>query len=294
MRKLFAVLMMAAIGWTGWYLFFKPYDFRINFSSKAIPGTVDQTIKSWERSLDNSDPIGWEHNTFEHTVNNGDKNFHFLWVIQQEHDTATRVSVFIKEPANRFMNKLKVPFSRTSIERISEHIVRDFIKFLNKHLKRIQVTVEGVSQVAGGHCVCVPLETSQLDKALGMMRTYNSLSYFVSSNNIEREGVPLIEIMDWDQQKDSLIYNFCYPVSKSDSLPQDSTFFYKDIPTQKALKAVYNGNYITSDRAWYALKSYAEEHELEVTGRPLEFFYNNPNFGGDELKWKAEVFLPIK
>ena len=27
---------------------------------------------------------------------------------------------------------------------------------------------------------------------------------------------------------------------------------------------------------------------------PLEFFYNNPHYGGDELNWKAEIYMPIK
>jgi hypothetical protein len=31
-----------------------------------------------------------------------------------------------------------------------------------------------------------------------------------------------------------------------------------------------------------------------VEPKPIEFFFNNPNMGGDALRWKAEVFLPIK
>jgi effector-binding domain-containing protein len=69
---------------------------------------------------------------------------------------------------------------------------------------------------------------------------------------------------------------------------------YKRIPTQRAIKAVYNGNYTTSDRAWYVLLDYAKKNNLEVTGLPLEVFYNNPNLGGDALNWKAEIFMPLK
>jgi len=39
---------------------------------------------------------------------------------------------------------------------------------------------------------------------------------------------------------------------------------------------------------------YAEKNNLEVTGHPLEFFYNNPNMGGNELNWKAEIFMPLQ
>ena len=60
------------------------------------------------------------------------------------------------------------------------------------------------------------------------------------------------------------------------------------------MKAIYNGNYITSDRAWYSLHDYANKNNIKIEENPTEIFHNNPNMGGDELKWKTEVFIPIK
>jgi len=40
--------------------------------------------------------------------------------------------------------------------------------------------------------------------------------------------------------------------------------------------------------------NYAKKHDLKTIGEPIEFFYNNPNFGGNELEWKAEIFLPVE
>ena len=57
---------------------------------------------------------------------------------------------------------------------------------------------------------------------------------------------------------------------------------------------IYNGNYITSDRAWYELLDDAERKNIEVHQTPVEVFYNNPNYGGDELNWKAEIYMPLK
>ena len=31
-----------------------------------------------------------------------------------------------------------------------------------------------------------------------------------------------------------------------------------------------------------------------VKPTPIEFFFNNPNFGDDALRWKTEVFLPLE
>jgi len=47
-------------------------------------------------------------------------------------------------------------------------------------------------------------------------------------------------------------------------------------------------------RAWYALINYAKKNNIEIEKKPVEIFYNNPNFGGNELDWKAEIYLPIK
>ena len=38
----------------------------------------------------------------------------------------------------------------------------------------------------------------------------------------------------------------------------------------------------------------AENNNIKIDKKPLEVFYSNPNFGGDVLKWKAEIYMPIK
>ncbi len=96
------------------------------------------------------------------------------------------------------------------------------------------------------------------------------------------------------QQTDSIAFNFCYPIIKSDTLPQINGVQYKQIQEQKAIKTVFNGNYIISDRAWYTMIAYAKKNGLAIRKQPIEVFYSNPNMGGDELNWKAEVFMPLK
>ena len=95
-------------------------------------------------------------------------------------------------------------------------------------------------------------------------------------------------------ENDSIQYNFCFPIIKGDSLPTHELIKYKQYQSEKAIKAIYNGNYVTSDRAWYALLDYAERENIEVHKTPVEFFFNNPNYGGNELQWKAEIYMPIK
>jgi effector-binding domain-containing protein len=104
----------------------------------------------------------------------------------------------------------------------------------------------------------------------------------------------MIVVNSWNREADSLDFNFCFPIVRSERLPEYPGISYKRIFSKKALKAVYNGNYITSDRAWYALLDYAHRNNIPVEETPVEVFYNNPNMGGNALTWKAEIFLPIK
>ena len=76
-------------------------------------------------------------------------------------------------------------------------------------------------------------------------------------------------------------------------MPDHKIIKFKEVKGQKALKAIYNGNYITSDRTWYALVDEAKKRGLKISGNPIEVFHSNPNMGGDELLWKAEIYMPL-
>ena len=126
------------------------------------------------------------------------------------------------------------------------------------------------------------------------MKYYGYLSQIMLKDGIEPKGTPFIEVTNWNQATDSITYNFCFPIKNKENLPQFPEVKYKRLYERKALKATYHGNYITSDRAWYRLLSYAQENGIEVINEPFEIFYNNPSTGGNERNWKAEIFMPIK
>ena len=126
------------------------------------------------------------------------------------------------------------------------------------------------------------------------MENFTYLTNELYNSGAELNGPPMLEVTKWDMENDSLYYNFGQPIIRSDRLPMGTDIQYKRVFGKKALKAEYNGNYITSDRAWYALLDYARKNNIEVEPKPVEIFYNNPNTGGGELSWKAFVYMPIK
>jgi len=295
MRKIKFIIAFVILGSLIWYLFIKPYDYLVTLDAKTFPGAINQTIKIWSLSLDNSTIIGQKDiNNLKQKIIFNDSVYIYKWKIITVNDSTSKIKVYINDTHHSLQNKITIPFSNTDFEKRTKNTLVDFNKKLNEHIKNFKVTIKGESEIKPTYCAYIPIKSTQMGKAKGMMQNFNLLSSFIFKNNILLNGKPIVEITKWNMDNDSIHYNFCYPIIKNDSLPVDKIIKYKNIEHKKAIKAIYNGNYISSDRAWYALLDYAKNNNIELEKKPFEIFYNNPNMGGNALKWKAEVFLPIK
>lgn len=295
MKKISAIVGFLSVGFLLWYLIIKPYDYLVTFKIKTTAGTINQSIKLWNTSIENSRPIQQENlKNLTQQIIIKDSTYNYEWSISSLNDSISKVSVYVTDIDHSFANKISIPFGTTDFEKRTQNTITDFIEKLKEHLSKTRVSEVVVDSTRSTYCAFIPMKGLQIEKASGMMQNYSLLTSVLSVENIEMNGTPFVEITNWNTQNDSITYNFCFPVIKSDSLPKDARIEYKQYNGVKALKAIYNGNYITSDRAWYALLDYAENHDIVVAKKPLEVFYSNPNFGGDELQWKAEIFIPIK
>ena len=295
MKKIVRLLLILIFLVAVWYLFIKPYDYVVRFPAKTTVGTINQSIKSWYAGIEGTKIIDQsQFDELTQQFNFGDSIHTYTWKIEALTDSTSRVKVYVKDNDHSFANKLAIPFSKTAIEKRSEATVKEFYDILNAHLKRTKVTINGEESTRATYVAYTPLKGLQDEKAKGMMYNYSLLTQIMLKGKVELNGTPFVEVTHWDTKTDSIAYNFCFPIKKNDSLPEHPQIKYKQYHSQKALKATYNGNYITSDRAWYALQTYAESHNIPIDLTPIEVFYNNPNMGGNELQWKAEIFMPIK
>ena len=294
-KKIVWSLTLLLIGALVWYLFIKPDDYQVTFKTKAIPGTVNQSIKLWAAGLDQTKLLGQTSLLqFKHQIQFKDSVYEYDWNIKPLNDSLSEVRVHIKDINNSLSNKVTIPFSETDFEKRTKRTVKDLMVTLKEHTDNFKVTLSGTETIPAKYCAYVSLKSTQTQKALKMMENYPFLNSVLSKNKIELDGRPFIEIENWDMEKDSITYNFCYPIIKPDTLPEITGLKYKQVPALKAIKSIYNGNYITSDRAWYAMIDYAKKNHLAIDKTPVEVFYNNPNMGDNELTWKAEVFMPLK
>ena len=295
MRKIWIILTILLIGGLVWYLFLKPYDYVVNTSARTFPGAIQQTIQLWNKALDSAEIIEKNGITeLTQQITFGDSTHIYKWQITPINDSLSKIKVSARDRDHSINNKIRIPFADTDFEKRTRKTVLDLGERLVDHIKRFKVEVIGKEQLKSTYCACTSLKTTQLGKTRAMREDFPLLDNFFVNNNVKLNGQPFIEVTDWNMQKDSIQFNFCYPILQPEVDLYHPQILYKRLPSQAAIKAVYNGNYTTSDRAWYVLLDYARKNDLEVTGLPVELFYNNPNMGGDELNWKAEIYMPLE
>ncbi|MEO1009736.1 MAG: AraC family transcriptional regulator [Bacteroidota bacterium] len=292
-NRFFLFFMIAVVLGLIWYLFIKPYDYKATFTTKATAGTLKQSLKLWAMRLDSSEIIPQQElNRFTHMVRANDSLFEYDWSIGIM-DSVSKVVVHITDTSNSLMHRLGMPFSTTDFEKRSERTILDFYVELEEHLANFKVSVVGLDSLPPTYCAYIPFQGQQAEKARKMMQSYPMLDGFVFGKDIKTNGRPFIEVEHWAYPRDSIAYNFCYPILKSDSLPKHPKIRYKQFMGSRGIKAIYNGNYITSDRAWYHLLDYARKNGIDVLPTPIEVFHNNPNFSSNHLEWVTEVYMPI-
>lgn len=294
MKKVIILVAILLVVFCAWFLFIKPGDFTAKFKAKTTLGTIEQSIKNWKEGAITTDvQLGDEHTQLTQEFNVQDSTHIYKWHIKKINDSLSQVTVHVTDPAHSLNNRLQGLFKNTNFKKSATATVLQFNELLQDHLDRITVRVIGQEELPAKFYAYTEVEELQILKAGGMMRDISHLQNTMARYDVTLDGRPFVQVTDWNRKTDSIKYRFAFPLIKSDSLPQVKDIKYGERPAKKALKAIYNGNYITSDRAWYALLNYAKSNNIKVNPKPTEVFHNNPNMAGNESSWKTEVYMPI-
>lgn len=120
-----------------WYLIITPYDYLVTFKVKTSAGTINQTIKLWNTSLENSSPIQQDNlANLTQQIKIKDTTYNYEWSISSVNDSISKVNVYVTDLNNSLANKISIPFSKTDFEKRTEQTVTDFIDKLKEHLKK--------------------------------------------------------------------------------------------------------------------------------------------------------------
>ena len=283
----------------GWYLFIKESDYCVSFEVKTATGTVFQGINEWasiqsKRHKENYTVVEKKDFDFiKQEMKKGNSKFEYVWDMESINDSITKVSVRIKEPNHSFYNRLTAPFWKTKFKTQQIEKIKNFKAGLENHIKNFKIEIDGEGSSEETFVAYISLKSVLQEKSQNIIGDDPSLTAFLFENHIKIMGRPYVEIVKWDLDKETLDFNYCFPVDKNAKIVGNSFVKFKKIAALKGLKATYFGDYRTSDRAWFALLDYAKKNGYKIRNAPLEHLLTNPYDGEDKRKWKTEIIIPF-
>ena len=301
LRKLSLLVLVALLIGLCWYLFIKDYNYRITFKTPHAPGTVYSALSEMRAlktddvdSIYVSDKKPFEFIAFN--MHYGDSVFNINWKIKRVNDSLTRLTGSIKDLKNSLKQNILIPFKQTDFIKRNVKLSYGLMNGLLDHKEEYKVSLasDSIVKVPSQYCAYISLESDIYQKATTMMSNISLIMSYIKGNEIPITGDPFVKVREWDVKSSKIKYDFCFPIKKPDSLPPTKTIKFRNTEEFMALKAIFNGNYRLSDRAWYELIDLAEQRGIEVDPRPFEIYRNDPHSGGNELEWIAEVYLPVK
>lgn len=281
-----------------WYLFLKKSDYCISFKVKAATGIIFQGVQEWSfaQSVSQKETyITLEKKNFDfikQEMNKGNTRMEYTWEMKSINDSVTSINVSIKDFNNSIYNRLTAPFFSTSfkVEQIKK--ITSFKDALENHIKNFKVKIEGEGSSEDTYVAYINLKSVMQEKAQTMIRNDEIITGYLQQNKIKIIGSPYVEIVNWNQDTETLNFNYCFPIEKDAAIVKSEVVHFKTIPALKGLKATYYGNFRTSDRAWFTLLDYAKKNDIKLDNKPLEHFLANPFNGGNELEWETKIIIP--
>ena len=299
-NKLKLLLGVVILSFLGWYFLLKQSDYTITFKVNAATGTISQGIMEWTaiRSKKQNETYAvLEKRNFDfikQQMKKGNEEMEYTWNMKSINDSMTNVTVEIKDLNHSFYNRLTAPFISTKFRTEQIDKMKSFKVGLEDHIDGFKIRIDGEGSSKEMYVAYISLKSVLQEKAQTMLEYDPNIVGYLDRNKIKIIGYrPYLEITDWDEDKEIVSFNYCFPIPKNTKYVLDSNVKFKTIAPLKGLQATYFGNYRTSDRAWFALLDYAKKHGYKLENKPLEHFLANPFNGGNELEWETKIIIPF-
>lgn len=273
--------------------------------AKYGSGVVYHEILEWKRlnpgfSEDNIAVIQNEpfKNVTQKVHSFRESSVEFHWEFEKLNDSLTKVILNVRSEENSLVNRLDIinPFVNSSyIDSLKKNLLSFRQRLRNEQTTyRIHI-VDSIVISPALNCICHISENIPVNgKAGEMVKTIDILEDYILSRDLKLTGNPFVKIIKWNRDENIIDFEFCFPVNLAQDIRPSGQVKFRQIPSSTSLKAVFNGNYRLSHKAWFDLLYTAEEKNLKTNGLPLEIFFNNPNVESTPSPtWKAEIYLPV-
>ena len=303
MKKIFIsiafIILLALIGGIT-LLLTRPCDYQAHFTVKATPDIAYFNILNWD--IWNRKQVSSKIEIMSKTpVRNiskkvllNDTTLIFNWEFKKLNDTITMVRAYVSDPDRKLYNRLTVPFINTRFKNGVRGNLLDIKTRLALMLKTFHYEFTGYHHFEKKSCVCINLKSTPRGKARAMMSNVMELNQFVRQNNLELDGNPFLVVHDWNESNDSISFDFCFPITQTDAVPEHPKIKYITVEGMDAIKTDFYGNYSITDITWYNLAEEAKKLGYRSNNELIEVYLNDPHSGGNELEWKAEIYMGIE
>lgn len=296
------IILILSVLFLIWYLGFKRYDYQVRFKAKTSPGTLYTMAEEWNLIRKEQGKLNYKllsktpYEGISQTIKYNGSEYELEWRFESLNDSITQVIMGYNQPGRKVYNRLTAPFLNTRFK-------EDLLFLANEYKTGLDFTLNEKFRVHSVHLDTIPemsyayLQLKGIpsrDKAANMMKNNSYLLQILQELNLKKKGYPFLFIENWDKQNNTLDFRFCYQIEPTVSLPSHAELKYDVVEARPALKAIYNGNYIYSDRGWFALNEYAKRHKIDCEQTPLEIFHNNPFSESNEIQWITEIYLPLQ
>jgi hypothetical protein len=290
-----ALALLAAI----WYFFLKPYHLSVGFNTPEASEVVYQHLLEWPVSAGDSLEINTleteKPNSVIQQVERDSLKYRFNWSVERKAPGRTRVVARISALDFPLQEKLNLLLGTSSLKAAGAAQVRSVYQGLKNKSGSYRVHSFKDSLREPVYCAYISLKSQVDTKAAVMRSNIQKVMGYINQNELQLAGDPFLEITKWDRVTDSIEFNFCFPVVRTDSMPvPPREVKLKITQPLRGLKAEFNGNYRYSHRAWYYLLEKAGAESPEGGPQLVEVFLNDPHEAGDPLTWKALIYLPLE
>jgi effector-binding domain-containing protein len=282
------------------FLLTRPSDYQAHFRVKATPDIAYYNILNWDNwnrgqlnskiEILSKTPV----TNVSQKVTLKDTTLIFNWEFKKLNDSITMVRAYVSDSARKFYNRLTVPFINTRFRVGVRNNLLDIETRLDLMLERFRYKYTGFHRFEKKSCVYINLRSIPKGKAREMMSNVVELNQFVKQNNLELDGNPFLVIHDWNELKDSISYDFCFPISRIEAVPEHPRIKFMTVESMDALKTDFFGNYGMTDITWYNLSEEVKKKGYRSNNKLIEVYFNDPHAGGNELEWKAEIYMGIE
>jgi len=300
-RILISIALIILLALTGGTIFLltRPSDYQAHFTVKTIPDIAYYNILNWDtwnrKHLDSKIEI-MSKTPVSHIskkVTLKDTTLILNWEFKKVNDSLTMVRVYVSDPDRKFFNRLTVPFINTAFKNGVRGNLLDIKARMEAMLKTFKYEFTGYRHFEKKSCVCIPLKSTTRGKARAMMSIVMELNQFVRQNNLGLNGPPFLVVHDWNEFTDSISFDFCFPIARTDAVPEHPEIKFMTVDSMNAIETDFYGNYSITDITWYNLAEEAKRLGYRSNRKLIEVYYNDPHLGGNELEWKAEIYLGI-